>query len=338
MGARFKADQNKVMLLYESGTYSVKSGNAYWIGQVTENAIDDKEGLIEDRFLGTSNRSYSSMTAGPRDVEGTISYYPQDMNLVFHTLGSVFSVHAAKTGTHTATQINTNSWQNPFASGTGAFNNPISFTIEDSKTSPVTGRNSIRTVNGCVPNKVTLTASQGEKVKVELDWIGQNLTYTSGATTATTNVTQSGITPYLWNNCTLTIAGSNISTAKEVSLEIDNSLEGPHYINGSRVIGAPIVGNRNITLNVTMDWESDNAVALYESLYKGNASFNTVFDMNADVTATGSLHTTFTLSGCKITSLELPSTNEGITEASLEIRPQNISAIEYSIGSSYTPW
>lgn len=338
MGARYKSDQNRVLVQYESGTYGVSSGNGYWLGQVTDHSLTDSENLIESHFLGTSTRSYSDLANGPRDVEGTMTFNPQDMRLVFYTIGSVYSAGTSNKFQHTATQVNTNNWLNPFASGTGQFNAPTSFTVEDLKVSPTSNRNSLRTVNGCIPNSAIVTAAQGEKVQVELSYIGQNVVYSSGAGITTINTAVSGVTPYLWNNCTLTIAGSSIPTAKEVSVEINNNLEGPHYINGSRVIATPIVGNRDVTLNATIDWESDMAQVIYDALYKSNATFNAVFDLNADVASTGSKHTIFTFSGCKITSMELPSTSEGVTESSIEIRPQNISAQEWGVGSSYTAW
>lgn len=335
---RFKNSQNRVILQYESGTYAVTSGNGYWIGQVTDSSIEDSENLLENRFLGTNSRSYGIMVGGPRDVTGTITYHPQDMRLAFYAIGSVASSQSAKTGTHRASQVEGNSWLNPFVSGTGQFNAPVSFTIEDSKLQPLANKNSIRTIIGCIPDSCTITASQGEKVEVELNYLGQSLAYSSGTAVSTINTATSGQTPYLWNNCSLTLAGSSIVTAKEIGLEISNNLEGPHYVNGSRVISTPIVGNRDITLNVTADLDTETANMLYDTFYKSNASFNGVFDMNADIASTGSQHTTFTLSGCKITTMEIPSVVEGVTETTIEIRPQNISATEYSVGSTYLAW
>ena len=335
---RFKQDQNRVIAQFESGTYGVTSGNGVWIGQVMEHSMEDIEGFIEARYLGAGNRSYSQLVQGPRDVTGTLTYAVQDMRLIFYAIGSVASSQSALTGNHRASQINTGSWLNAFASGTGQFNSPTSFTIEDSKYQPITDRNSIRTIKGCIINNASLKLSQGEKVMVDLTYIGQNVIYTSGTRVATTNTAMSGNTPYLWNNATLTLAGSVLNTVKEITLEIANNLEGPHYINGSRVIASPFVGNRDVTLSIISDFDSDTGAMLYENLYKGGSSFNTTLDLNADITTTGSQHTSFVLSGCKITAFDLPSSSEGISESTLTIRPQNISATEYSIGSTYLAW
>ena len=48
--ARYIQDQNKVALLHESGTYANASGNGVWLGEVTENSIDDSEGKLENNL------------------------------------------------------------------------------------------------------------------------------------------------------------------------------------------------------------------------------------------------------------------------------------------------
>jgi len=335
MCARYIADQNKVLGVYESGTYgTVKdSGSTFWIGQVTENSIDDAENKLENRYLGTATRNYDLLEQGPRDVTGTLTYHPTDMRLVLWAIGSVNEVAGAGSSVHFATEINSDVWQSPFVSGTGQLSAPISFTLEDSKQSPGTGRNFIRTVAGVVPNVTTITASRGEKVQVTMDYVGQTLTASSGTTSSVTEPTQR---PYLWSDCSLTMGGSTIETANEVSLEINQNIEAPHYLNGSRDISVPFAQNRDYTLNVTMDLDGEDADFLYNSFYKSNTAFNSVFDLNAD--STGSQHVVFTMSGCKITSMENPSTNEGVVESTIEVRPQSLSGSVWDTGSAYNPF
>lgn len=336
---RYLSDQNKVILLHESGTYALASGTGQWIGEVISNDISDEEGKIVDRFLGTGKRTFDSITPGLRDVTGTITYNAQDMRIPFWAIGSTWdSGGATSFGTHLVVEVNTGSWINPFVSGgTGQSMVPIGFTLEDSKTSPGTGRNSIRTIKGCIPDNIRITATQGEKVSIECDYIGQTLDYTSGATTGITVPTT---TPYLWNNCSLILSGANagetynLNTAKEIVLEISNNIEGPHYLTGSgtisRDIGAPIVGNKDYRLSVTMDLRGDQADVIYSGLYKQNKTFNSIFELNGDTT-TGSLHTIFFMSGCKVMSMENPSEVEGTTESTMEIIPRFI------IGSAFDP-
>jgi hypothetical protein len=332
--ARYLADQNKVVLLHESGTYATASGNGVWIGEVTDHSIDDAENKLTNIYLGTASRSYGAISQGPRDVTGTLTYNAQNFRVPFFSIGSTVS-SSGTNAIHLATQVDTDVRQSAFTSGT--LNPPVSFTIEDSKQSTGTGRNFVRTINGAVPGTVTITASQGEKVTVDVDYVGKTLTASSGTTTS---VTADTIKPYLWNSATLTIAGSTISTAKEVTLELNNNIQAPHYLDGSRDISVPFPQNREIMLSVTMDLDGNDADFMYNDLFKNNTSFNAVLDFNQDST-TGSQHAIFTLSGCKIMSFENPSTTEGTTESTIEIKPQNVSAQEWTSTTTtynYNPW
>ena len=139
------------------------------------------------------------------------------------------------------------------------------------------------------------------------------------------------------------MGGSSIPTAKNVDLEINNNLEAPHYLNGSRDIGTPFQQNRDITMTVTLDLDSIEAEFLYNEFYKGGSTFNAVLDFDQDnsLGTVGSQHATFTMSGCTITSMENTSTMEGLTESTIEVRPQNISAQEWTSTASssrFNPW
>ena len=332
---RFISDMNKVVLIQESGTYAATSGNAHWLGQVTAHSIEDSENKIIQKFLGTLSRSYDAVDQGPRDIKGTLTYNMQDARIPFFAIGSVVDLNSGTNHiVHYATQVNTNLMLSPFTSGTGLQSAPMSFTLEDSKQSPGTGRNFIRTIRGCVPDEVTITAAQGEKVSVECSYIGQTLTHSSGATTTLTEVTT---TPYLWNNATLTIGGSTISTAKEIALSINNNIEAPHYLNGSRDIGYPFPKMREISLDVTLDLDGNDADMLYNSFYKTNTVFNTTFDLNRD-SSTGSQHTIIFMSGCRVSSMENPSAVEGPVESTITIRPQSIIGSAIDTVANYNPW
>jgi len=334
---RYIADYNKLVGIFESGTSGEPmTGSSFWIGQVQEHSVDEAENKLVNRYLGTETRSYDAIEQGPRDVTGTFSYHPMDMRLPFWCVGSIFDTSGTNSE-HTATEVNTNVRQNPFVSGTGDLNPPISFTLEDSKQAAGTGKNFIRTINGVCINNVTITSSQGEKVKVNINYIGKTSSFSSGTTTAVTEITGR---PYLWSDCSLTLGTNAINTAKEIALAINQNFEAPHYINGSRDISTPYPKDRENSLSVTMDLDSDVAKTLYETYYKSNTTFNGVFDLDADST-TGSQHTIYTLSGCKVMSMENPSTIDGATESSIEIMPKTISAVEYTslIGSGQlNPW
>ena len=339
--ARFVSDMNKVLGIYESGTYGTKFGGGsgvFWIGEVTSHSITHEETLTPIRYLGGTGRGVDTYEQGAKDVGGTLTYHPQDMRLVFFTIGSVFSVSgtAGVNCVHTATTLNSDSWQCPFASGTGQLNAPTSFTIEDSKQSAGTGRNFIRTLNGVVLNTTTVRGTQGGRIEVTVDYNAQGINHTSGATTSVTPMTERS---YLWSDGTISMSDdegnvSGLDTIKEVSLEIANGLTAPHYLNGSRTIGAPFVGNRELTMSLTMDLDGEDADMLYRKFYIGGSPFHMEWDLNGDVIALGSKHTEFFLSGCYITSMDNPSTIEGPIESTIEIKAGSINAIAYDTGTT----
>ena len=353
--ARYGADQNKVIGVHESGAYAnpvysgtaMVGGSAFWLGQVTDHSIDDAEGLIENRYMGTSNRTFASYDQGPQDVTGTLTLHPVDMRLAFWAIGSVEDVSGATatTCTHAVQEIDSDVCQNFFVSGTGQdMTVPMCFTIEDSKQAPGANRNFIRNVKGCVLNTVTIAASQGEKVTVDVDYIAQSVVYTPSGTTTT--IIDSGTTPYMWSDCTLTLAGSPMDTAKAFSLAIAKNMIVDHYIGSStlsktygRLIAPPVEGNRDYTLSLTMDLPSDDAFWIYDTMYKGGSTFNTTWDLDSDaVGQVGSRHAFFAMSGCQIISMDNPSTTEGLNETTLEIKPQHITGSAWDTISNYNPW
>jgi len=336
---RYLSDQNKVVLFQESGTYAGSATpNPRWVGEVQDSSIDDNEGKLEDRYLGNLSRSYADFQDGPLDVTGTLTYKAQDMMLFAHAVGSVYETNTAGTNKVIVSEVNSDKIQNPFVSGTSNSTSvPFSFSLEDSKQSPGTGKNFIRTVRGAVSNTHTLSIAQGEKVSVDVGYTAQSIDGRSGTSTT---ISAPSVKPYLWNSATLTMFGTSFDTAKDISLEVNNNVEGPHYINGSRVIGAPYQGNRDYTLSLTSDLDSETSIAVYNQYYKGGSTFNATLDMNQDST-TGSQHTEIIMSGCEITSFEAPSTVEGVNELTLEIRPKNVSAEIYDDATkigSYNPF
>ncbi len=78
-----------------------------------------------------------------------------------------------------------------------------------------------------------------------------------------------------------------------------------------------------------MDLDGVDADFMYNDLFKSNTTFNATFDLDQDITA-GSQHAIFVLSGCKIMTMENPSASEGLTESTVEIKPQDVSAREFT--------
>ena len=346
--ARFIGDFQKVVGIHESGTYAYAAsgadsvaGSTYWPGQVIDHSIDDDENYIEDRYMGTAKQNYDTMEQGPKDLTGTLSLHPHDMRYLFYAIGSIVEVSGATltTATHSVSEVNSDVWQSPFTSGTGLHPAPMSFTLEDSKQSPGAGRNFIRSVHGAVVDRAILTLTQGEKATIEIDYIAENLVPSSGATTNLINSGGQALTPYMWDDSILTLAGSPMDTANEIVFTVNRNTKAKHYNNGSRVIGTPFHGNRDYTLDVTMDLDGLDAMWLYEQYYRGGSVFNGNLDMNADVTSIGSKHTTLIFSGCKITAMDNPSLADvDTTETKLTIRPQSVAGSAWDRTHLYNPF
>ena len=114
--ARFGSDQNKVVGLHESGTYATAGvsdvGSVIWLGQVTDNSIDDNENKLVNRYLGTSSRNFGVIDKGPEDVTGTLTLHPQDMRFPFWAIGSVTETSGTTISYgHIVNEIGTDSWQ-----------------------------------------------------------------------------------------------------------------------------------------------------------------------------------------------------------------------------------
>jgi len=341
--ARYISDQNKVIGIYESGLYGTRAvsgtdsavvGSTFQIGQVTSHTVDDNRNYTVDRHMGTASRSIDGFDASVNDVTGTLSYRMQDMRIPFYAIGSV----AASGANHTywkVTQIDADVQQNMFTSG--MFNPPRSFTIEDSKQAAGTGKNFVRSVQGVIPNTVTINFAQGEIVTCDVDYIGHHIYFTSGATTS--GALNSGA-PYSFGHVSLSMDGESGLPIKEGTFEINNNLVGPHYLNGSVDIATPYMGNRDYTLSVTMDLDSNTAKKWYEQYLRGGSKFNSTLDFNNDVTA-GSHHATFWLSGCYVTSMDNPSEVEGASESTMEVRVTDVYAEEHTMSGNryeFNPW
>ena len=110
-------------------------------------------------------------------------------------------------------------------------------------------------------------------------------------------------------------------------------------MNGSRVISVPTVGNKDYTLNVTMDLDGQDAMWLYEQYYRGGSTFNADLDMDADITAVGSKHSALIMSGCQIINMDNPSSADvDTTETSIEIKPESVAGSTWDRTHKYNPW
>ena len=312
--AKYLADQNQLAFFYEPDTYATGSnvGTPQWIGLVQDAGHDESPNVISIRYQGSTDRNIDTFADGPLDYTGTFAYYPQDWKFLGFAIGSIDETATA--GSHVISE--TNSDDLIYA---GSTNSLLSFTLEDAKNSGVVGSNFIRTFGGCMVNTYSATFSQGEIVNCEVGYIAQTGSLGSGAVTATTATTTR---PYMWSDTQLQIpSGTVYDNVTDMTFNINNNLEGQHYMNGSREIKNPLPLNRDYELTATFLSDSVNASTLYNHYISG-----TIF--NAMVQSIGTPGSLFlVMSGCKVTDMEVPSPVEGVIEQTATIIPQHVSAV-----------
>lgn len=333
--SRFISDQNRLGFFYESGLYATPTGTTLqWIGQVQSHDIDESMNVSNIRYVGGGDRNVDAFVNGPEDYTGTITYYPQDWKLLVFAMGSIYSEGSPSPYTHHITEISSASG-NAFTSGT---KNPfMSFTTYDSHKT-IDAWNLNRQLQGCTMNSYSINISQGEIVSCEGNYVAQHLIKSSGAQTAVTAATTR---PFLWQDVRIHIpSGTVIDNVKEATWTINNNLEPPHYLNGSRVIDSPIPLNRDYEFSITMDSERTRIGSFYDVYFRGGSTFNAmieIIDASTEFGA-GSRDLFIMMSGCKLIDMENPTANEGADEQTLTIIPQTCNADVNDTIAHYNPW
>jgi len=319
---RYMNDESQVSFRYESGTYAEPSGLFHWVGMVQDHTIDESENIIPTRVVGTATRNVDQFIDGPRDVTGTINYFPQDWKFLAFALGSNVDGGSPQPYTHTMSEVNSD---DGYAFTSGTLNPFGSFTIVDEKVqTSVAGENFVRTIKGAVVNSMTIRATQGEPVNVDLNYNAQVSAYSSGTKSSITADTSR---PYLWSDTKLHLAsGLVLQTTKDFSFTLNNNMESPHYVNGSRVASVPLPLNRDYELTATIDLTSEKSKELYDQYFQGGSTFNMILDIN-QFSAVGSKDVLISMSGCKMIDFENSTPMEGVSEATLTVQPTTVSAL-----------
>jgi hypothetical protein len=328
--AIFKADQNQTGFFYESGTYGNISGGLHWVGQVMSCTPDEERTTIRNRYQGTGTRNVDQFLFGVRDYTGTLVYNPQDWKFLMFALGSNVDAGSPSPYSHTISETNSDNG-NAFTSGTRL---PfMSFGLEIAQQSAGTGQNFIRTAKGCNVNSMTISATQGEKVEVSVDWVAQTIDYSSGAATS---ISEDTTRPYLWDDISVQFpSGTAISNLTQMEFTINNNANAQHFINGSKVIDAPTMDNREYTLSLSVEGNTEQTKTLYDQYYIGGSEFNALMDFTVSA---GSKEVFVALSGCRVVDMEAPHEIEGTDIQTITIEPKSASAIANDIIELYNPW
>lgn len=326
--ARFIGDQTQSALLYESGTYANTSGDAQWIGMVQNCNIVDDVGKIGVRYNHGTTRNVEQWVDTLKRASASFSYYPQNWKMLAFALGSNVDTSGSNS-THVMSEADSDS-SNEFTSGTDA---PfISFGLEDAKRFNPTGLNHIKTMRGGMVNTMVINLPQGEPATVDIDAIGQAVTYASGAASSVTAAT----TPiYLSQHAVWNLpSGTALNEVNDATITIANNTVAEPWQTGSDVVKLPYQGNREYTIDLGIDSNPAWSKKFYNQYFKGGSEFNLFFRM----APSGNRYLEMTFSGCEVPAMDDPSTFEGAQVQRITIRPKSCSAKVQDRVVLYNPW
>jgi hypothetical protein len=295
-------------------------------------------GVIEIRTAG-GTRDFTTTANGPIDIDGTITYHPQDWKMLFFVMGSCADGGSPSPYTHTIKAMDNDQAQ---TLGSGTLTPWVSFEVVDAKQGTQAGDHFIRNFVGCQANELSINAASNELVECELSYIGQYSSWSSG-TIPTFDCSGpgvaggvSGLQPFLYSEIVIHLpSGTTLDGVKEANLRVANNLEAVHYLNGSRYAGPHVIGNREYEVTLTMDMISNMAGSLYNNYYKNGTEFNMIYAVNATA---GSRDMAFILSGCKIRECDVPSPSEGVNEYTFTIVGKTGIANVNDYTIKYLPW
>jgi sporulation protein YlmC with PRC-barrel domain len=237
------SDQSQLAFFKESGAYATASGGAKWIGMVQSHEPEENTGVIQARYLGTATRNVDQHIDGPKTFTGTISYFPQDWQFLYYTLGKVTDGGSPSPYTHTVTEADGNN--------VDPTNGEVlpSFQIEDHQGIAIAGSNLTRTYKGCNINEMTINIPQGEPVTCDVAYVAQDITVGSGAKSSVSADTNR---PYLWSDVNIHIpSGTTYGNISNMTITMNNNLLTNQFVDGNRTIGTPAPGPRDYTIEIT---------------------------------------------------------------------------------------
>lgn len=299
-----KAADIEIAFLAASGAYMNVSGAGVWPGLVQEHTLTEVEGRTDRRYIGANTRNPSIFTEDKPDYTGTVRYFPQDGKLWVYAVGSI----------HTAGSTHTISEQdNP---------SPNLAWFELQETKAAGGTNLTRKIGGCQVDSLTLRGRMGEPIECELNYTAGSVTFSTDAgSTATAETKQ----PYQWDDGLVTISGAALNGSllevREFEFSVNNNNDHPHYLAQTRFKGESIPGNREVMSTFTLSLAQGSGGDLYDKYYKGGSDFNVEIKIDRGHDNDGD-RIRIAMSGCKLTSMEMPSPHEGAgLEQTLEVKP-----------------
>jgi len=333
--ARFIGDQTQTSFRFESGTYANPSGAAdtgQWLGMVQSCNITEEFGRTPARYNEGGTRNVQQKFDTVKRARATLSFWPQDFRSLIYALGSNVDASGTATGlTHTISETNSDN-TNAFTSGTDA---PfMSLTIDDAKQFNPTGLNHIKTLRGGMINEWTLNQPQADVCSIDLDIVGQQVTYGSGAALG---ITASTVKPTIANQTSWYLPSGTSTKVNEVKssvVKIMNNIVAEPWQNGSNFVSLPYPDVRDYSVELRVDANTNWTKTFYDKHFVGGSDFN-LWMQNYNAAAK---FLQMTFSGCSVMNMDDPSTFTAGQEQVISIQPNQCSAFVRDATQTYNPW
>ena len=213
------------------------------VGKVTNVNVTMTNNFFKTQGLG-EGRNVTGAYTGPFDVSGSIDWDVDDFTFMQYAIG-------AKSGAGTLADP----WELKELDNIGYAGVTEIPTIALEIGSEGGSVDHEITVDGCVVNNLTLTASQGEVLKASCDFIGRNVTSSATIITYTTPTTS----VFVFQQGSVNI-GAETFDCTSFALTIANNMQTYRNL-GSRLIQQPVTGLRKYDFTITFKFKGDTTAS-----------------------------------------------------------------------------
>lgn len=336
------------------------------IGLVQSVNPTETNNLIKIRTMGGS-RDYSNIVPGKFEVSGNFDYYLQGADFLRQAFGE---------DTGTTTTVNSGPKIHTGASylhimGSAASPDADSFPSftlefadsEDSGTAAATA-NLHRTYDGCRVNTLGISGTVDEPVKINVDWIAQDITI---STAAATSVTEATTDPYVFYQgqvystsgaitaYTQVATTSKICEVNSFDFNINNNLEAVWYVSGTcstkqsvRGLKKLLVKGRDYEANLGLHFKNKKMYQRFLGSATATTPQTTIakYQVALDFVRKGTIGAVpklitddwirLVLGSCAFNSMNIAGSPEDIVAQPIDIFVENAKAYVVDVSSSYS--
>jgi hypothetical protein len=209
------------------------------VGKVQSITLNMTNNFFRTQGMGEGRNATGAVT-GPFDVTGSIEWDVDDFTFMQYAIGTLSG---------TGTDLDPYEIQELDNIGYDATNIP---SLELEIGSEGDSNDKETTVNGVVINTLTITGTQGDKLKASCDFIGRSVTSSTSIITYTTPTTK----VFVFQQGAVTI-GADTFHCMSFALTVSNNAQTYRNL-GSRFIQQPVFGVRRYDFTITFKYKYDD--------------------------------------------------------------------------------